>query len=43
MERGLIKTEAMLSRKSFIDFESLQESMTRLMNPRNDIQVVLVP
>ena len=43
MERGLIKTEDMLSKKSFVDFESLQESMTRLMNPRDDIQVVLVP
>jgi len=43
MERGLIKTEAMLSKKSFVGFESLQESMIRLMDPRDDIQVVLVP
>lgn len=43
MERGQIVSGPMIGADAFIGFDQMQETLTRLMKPQNDIQSVLVP
>ncbi len=43
MERGKIDSGPMVDQNSFIGFDEMQATLTRLMTPQGDIQSVLVP
>ena len=43
MEQGKIDSGPMISEESFIGFDKMQSTLTRLMTPQDDIQSVLVP
>ncbi len=43
MEQGKIESGPMIGKDSFIGFDQMQATLTRLMTPQDDIQSVLVP